>query len=151
MPYAEAIVLITGAADLHDDVIDKTFRKGANLTVMGKFGAPVALLAGDVLLSQGMSQIYKASGQIQVERGDLISDLLMEAISEICDAEASEAQFVKRGFHLSPNDYYSVIRHKAVVPELAMKIGAIIGNGSPENVVSLGANWSSLWNRFCYS
>jgi geranylgeranyl diphosphate synthase type I len=138
MPYAEAIVLITGAADLHDDVIDKTFQKGANLTVMGKFGAPVAILAGDVLLSQGMSQIYKASGQIQTERGNLISDLLMEAISEICDAEASEAQFVKRGFHSLPNDYYSVIRHKAVVPELAMKIGAIIGNGSPKNIISLG-------------
>ncbi len=138
MPYGEAIVLITGGADLHDDVIDKTFQKGANLTVMGKFGAPVAILAGDILLSQGMSQIYKASGQIETKRGDLITNLLMEAILEICESEASETQFVKRGFHLSPNDYYSIIRHKAVVPELAMKMGAIIGNGSPENVISLG-------------
>jgi len=32
MPFSEAIVLVNGAADLHDDVIDKTFRKGANLT-----------------------------------------------------------------------------------------------------------------------
>ena len=40
--------------------------------------------------------------------------------------------------HLSPNEYFLVIRHKAVVPELAMKIGAILGNGSPRNVESLG-------------
>jgi len=39
---------------------------------------------------------------------------------------------------LSPNDYFLVISHKAVVPELAMKIGAILGNGSPRNVESLG-------------
>jgi geranylgeranyl diphosphate synthase type I len=138
MPFAEAIVLITGAADLHDDVIDKTFRKGPNLTVLGKFGAPVAILAGDILLSQGMIQICKESGRIKTEKGDLITNLLMEAILEICAAEASEAQLIKRRLHLSPNKYFLVIRHKAVVPELAMKIGAILGNGSPRNVESLG-------------
>ena len=89
--------MITGAADLHDDVIDKTFRKGANLTVLGKFGAPVAILAGDVLLSQGMLQLCKESGRIETEKGDLITNLLMEAILEICAAEASEAQLIKRG------------------------------------------------------
>lgn len=138
MPFAEAIVLITGAADLHDDVIDKTFRKGPNLTVLGKFGAPVAILAGDILLSQGMIQICKESGRIKTEKGDLITNLLMEAILEICAAEASETQLIKRRLHLSPNKYFLVIRHKAVVPELAMKIGAILGNGSPRNVKSLG-------------
>jgi len=138
MPFAEAIVLITGAADLHDDVIDKTFRKGANLTVMGKFGAPATILAGDILLSQGMTKICKESARIKTEKGDLITNLLMEAILEICNAETSETQLIKRHFNLSPNDYYLVIRHKAVVPELAMKIGAILGNGSPRSVESLG-------------
>ena len=138
MPFAEAIVLITGAADLHDDIINNTFQKGANLTVLGKFGAPVAILAGDILLSQGMSQLCKESGRIETEKGDLITNLLMEAILEICAAEASEAQLIKRHLRLSPNEYYLVIRHKAVVPELAMKIGAILGNGGPRNVESLG-------------
>jgi geranylgeranyl pyrophosphate synthase len=138
MPFSEAIVLVTGAADLHDDVIDKTFRKGANLTVLGKFGAPTAILAGDVLLSQGVSQLCKECGRIGKKKGDLITNLLIEAILEICAAEASEARLIKRGLHLSPNEYYLIIRHKAVVPELAMKIGAIVGNGSPKNVKSLG-------------
>ena len=137
-PFAEAIVLITGAADLHDDVIDKTFRKGANLTVLGKFGAPAAILAGEILLSQGMIQLCTESSRIKTEKGDLITNLLMEAILEICAAEAFEAQLVKRRLHLSPNKYFLVIRHKAVVPELAMKIGAIIGNGSQRNIKFLG-------------
>ena len=82
--------------------------------------------------------ICKESGRIETEKGDLIKHLLMEAILEICDAEASETQLIKRGFNFSPNDYFLVIRNKAVVPELAMKIGAILGNGSPRNVEFLG-------------
>jgi geranylgeranyl diphosphate synthase type I len=138
MLFSEAFVLITSAADLHDDVIDRTFRKGANLTVHGKFGAPVAILAGDILLSQGMTHLCKESGQIETEKGDLINHSLMEAILEICAAEASEALLIKCRLHLSPNEYFSVLRHKAVVPELAMKIGAILGNGSPRNLELLG-------------
>ncbi len=138
MPFAEAIVLITGAADLHDDVIDKTFLKGANPTVLGKFGIHAAILAGDILLSQGIIQICKESNRIEKEKGKLITNLLMEAILEICAAQASETQLIKRHGHLSPNKYLLVIRHKAVVPELAMKIGAILGNGSPRNVEFLG-------------
>ena len=138
MPFSEAIVLITSAADLHDDVIDKTLRKGADLTVLGKFGAPAAILSGDILLSQGMTHLCKEFGRIKTQKRDLITNLLTEAILEICAAEASEAQLMKRRLHLSPNEYYLVIRHKAVVPELAMKIGAILGNGSSRNVESLG-------------
>ena len=138
IPFSEAFVLVTGAADLHDDVIDKTLQKGTNLTVLGKFGAPVSILAGDVLLSQGISQLNEESSRIETEKGDLIKNLLMEAILEICEGEAHEAQLTKRGFHLMPNEYYSVITHKAVVPELAMKMGAIIGNGGPRNIKSLG-------------
>jgi geranylgeranyl pyrophosphate synthase len=123
---------------LHDDVIDKTFQKGANLTVLGKFGAPVSILAGDVLLSQGISQPIEESNRIEMEKSDLIKNLLMEAILEICEGEADEAQLTKRGFNLMPKEYYSVIIHKAVVPELAMKIGAILGNGGPRNIESLG-------------
>src|SRR5665647_614070 len=47
--FGEAIVLLTGAADLHDDVIDKSILKGSNETVFGKFGLNVAILAGDIL------------------------------------------------------------------------------------------------------
>ncbi|MGE5575124.1 MAG: polyprenyl synthetase family protein, partial [Ignavibacteria bacterium] len=75
---------------------------------------------------------------IKTEKGDLIMNLLNEAILEISAAESSEAQLAKRGLHFSPNDYYPIIRHKAVVPELAMKIGAILGNGSPRCIESLG-------------
>ena len=36
-PFGEAIVLISAAADLHDDVIDQSFKKGQKQTVLGKF------------------------------------------------------------------------------------------------------------------
>jgi geranylgeranyl pyrophosphate synthase len=48
-----AVVLLTGAADLHDDIIDKSKRKGNKQTAYGKFDIELVLLTGDMLLFQG--------------------------------------------------------------------------------------------------
>lgn len=138
VPIGEAIVLISSAADLHDDIIDKSLSKGDKQTVLGKFGPSVALLAGDVLLSQGIIQLCRESKRIKTEKGDLINNLLTNAITEICVAEELETQLKECHLDVSPDEYYKVITHKAVVPELTMKIGAILGNGNPRDIASLG-------------
>ena len=61
IPLGEAIVFISAAADLHDDVIDQSFEKGSKQTVSGKFGADVAILAGDILLVEGLRKLYEAT------------------------------------------------------------------------------------------
>src|SRR5665647_1939688 len=48
-PFGEAFVLISSGADLHDDVIDQSVIKGSKQTVLGKFNAATAILAGDIL------------------------------------------------------------------------------------------------------
>ncbi len=136
--FGEAIILISSAADLHDDIIDKSLSKGDKQTVLGKFGLSVTLLAGDVLLSQGIMNLCRESKRIEREKGNLINRLLMDAITEICIAEGLEAQLRERHLDVSPDKYYKVIRHKAVVPELTMKIGAILGNGTPKDIAFLG-------------
>lgn len=138
VPFGEAIVLISTAADLHDDIIDNSSTKGDKQTVFGKFGSDVALLAGDALLSHGILHLCRESKPIKKEKGNLINSLLTDAIAEICVAEELEAQRTKCHLDVSPDEYYEVIRHKAAVPELTMKIGAILGNGSPKDIATLG-------------
>lgn len=137
VPFGEAIVLISAAADLHDDVIDQSFVKGSKQTVLGKFNAGTAILAGDILLVQGFRQLTEAAEIIPKAQGQEIIKLVSEAVFEICTAEALEVQLSHR-FDLKPNEYHEVVRLKAVVPELSMKIGAIIGNSDSKDVKALG-------------
>lgn len=137
IPFGKAIVFITGAADLHDDVIDKSPSKGPKLTVAGKFGEAASLLAGDILLVEGLTQLHNECDLLSKPQAKLIKSLVAEAILEISMAETLEAK-LKGHLDFSPNDYYEVIKLKAVVPELTMKIGAILANAEPEVVEKLG-------------
>jgi geranylgeranyl pyrophosphate synthase len=137
VPFGEAIVLISAAADLHDDVIDQSSVKSQRQTVLGKFNSGTAILTGDILLTEGFRRLTDASESIPKVQSKEIIKLVSEAVIEICTAEALEIKLHRR-FDLTPSEYQEIIRLKAVVPELAMKIGAIVGNGNLENVEALG-------------
>ena len=132
-----AIILIAGAADIHDDVIDQSLAKGAKPTVFGKFGKEVAILAGDVLLAVGLAWLQKECEKISKEQGGKILDIMEQAIVDISQAEAQETR-MRAEKDLSAEAYSDALDLKAVVPELNMRIGAILGNGSAENVKTLG-------------
>ena len=136
-PFGEAIVLISAAADLHDDVIDQSFVKGTKQTVLGKFNAGTAILAGDILLFEGFKRLNEASELIPKTQSKKIMKLVSDAIFEISTAEALETQ-LRGKLDLTPSELHKVIWLKAVVPELAMKIGAILGNGNSKAVKELG-------------
>src|SRR5665647_398735 len=55
-----SIVLLAGAADIHDDIIDNSIMKDSNPTVFGKFGKDIAILAGDALLLKGVYLLHEA-------------------------------------------------------------------------------------------
>jgi geranylgeranyl pyrophosphate synthase len=137
IPFGEAVVLVSAAADLHDDVIDQSSAKGTKQTVLGKFDAGTAILAGDLLLVQGLKELIEATEAVSKKQSKAIINLFSNAISEICIAEALEIQIRKKA-NLTPAELQEVIRLKAVVPELAMKIGAIVGEGNSKAVNHLG-------------
>jgi len=135
--FGEAIVLLTGAADLHDDVIDQSFSKGTNMTVFGKFGSNVTILAGDVLLVEGIKKLHRQENLTNKKFGKKITDLITSAIIEISNAETEEFSLRKKGFQIKPADYQKIIWQKAAVPELSMRVGAILGGDDLETVDSL--------------
>ena len=132
-----AIVLITSAADIHDDIIDQSITKSGKLTVFGKFGKDIALLAGEIFLFKGLTLLHKACQRLDEKQRQAIIELMEQALFEIVSAEAREANF--RGkYDLTPEEYRDIIRMKAVVADITMRIGALLGNGTPEEVDALG-------------
>jgi len=132
--FGEAIVLLTGAADLHDDIIDQSVFKGSNKTVFGKFGSNVTILAGDTLIVEGITKLYRQATLIGKIRGEAVIEAVTSAIFEISKAETFEFKLRNKGFNIKPADYQRIIRQKATVPELAMRMGAILGNGDLETI-----------------
>ena len=134
---AAALILIAGAADIHDDIIDKSARKYSKKTIFGKFGGDVALLAGDALLILGSTFLFRECEKLPKEQRNAILGLVPEALFEISNAEAMETGLMKN-LETTPQEYLKIIRLKSVVPELHCKIGAILGNGKKRDVEILG-------------
>ncbi|MEM2780786.1 MAG: polyprenyl synthetase family protein [Candidatus Bathyarchaeia archaeon] len=133
-----SIVLLAGAADLHDDVIDKSKVKDSNLTVFGKFGKDIAILAGDALLFKGLLLLHKSCEEFPKEQGEAILKLVKQAFFEIGSAEAVEVGYKVDKYNLTPEEYRRIIETKAAVAEACARIGAMLGGGSKKEIDVLG-------------
>jgi len=132
-----ALVLLTGAADIHDDIIDQSETKDSKPTVLGKFGRDIALLVGDALLLKGFTLLSKACKDLPEKQGQRIMELVREAFFEIGIAEAKEASF-RGNWDLVAEEYLDIIRMKAAIADVTARIGAIVGGGSLDEIEALG-------------
>jgi geranylgeranyl diphosphate synthase type II len=132
-----AMVLLAGAADVHDDIIDQSTIKDSKLTVFGKFGKDIAILTGDILLFEGLTILDKACEAFPEDQRKAILELTKRAFFEISSAEAKETKLRAR-IDASPIEYLNLIRAKASVAEAHARIGAIIGGATLEEIERLG-------------
>ncbi|MEM3580280.1 MAG: polyprenyl synthetase family protein [Candidatus Bathyarchaeia archaeon] len=128
-----ALVLLTGAADLHDDIIDGSRYKGSKATIFGKFGVDIALLTGDALLFEGVRLLDVACRDFPKRKGETIKEIIENGFTELGVAEAMEASF-KRDWNTAPEKYLEVLRRKAAVSEATAWTGAIIGNATQPKI-----------------
>jgi geranylgeranyl pyrophosphate synthase len=131
-----ALVLLAGGADIHDDVIDRSLIKGSEQTVFGKFGKDIAILAGDALLLGGVCMLHEACEKLEVTKKKEIFGLVKRAFFEISSAEAAEAGMRGR-IDIPKQQYLDIIHHKVAAGETATRIGALIGDGTTEEVETL--------------
>ncbi len=137
-PVAVSMILISGAIDIHDDIIDESKTKGSRPTVLGKFGRDIALLVGDALLFKGFTLLYKAIEKgISTEKASFILNITKETFFKLGDAEACELRF--RGSQdVTPDEYIHIVKKKAADVEAYTRISAILGDGTPEKVEVFG-------------
>jgi geranylgeranyl pyrophosphate synthase len=127
-----SVVLMTGAADMHDDMIDNTKIKSQRITAYGKFDKDLVLLTGDLLLFQGMALFHKATEKLPSDTRQKVSDLMEQSFFKIGNAIVAEGCF--KGKPVNLTEYRQVIESKGAVAQACAEIGALIGQGKPEDV-----------------
>jgi geranylgeranyl diphosphate synthase type I len=137
IPFAVPLSIISGALDIHDDIIDKSKIKRDRLTVYGKYGEETAILVADALLFKGFTLLHKACTQISTEKATKIMEIIKKMFYELGDAEAMELKLRKR-LDIKSKEYLHIIEKKSADVEALARIGAILGNGSIHEIEMLG-------------
>ena len=138
LDFASAMILVNGAIDIHDDIIDRSKRKDGRPTVYGKFGVETALLVGNALLMKGYTMLaedlYRKFGG---EKAAKVLDVLKKGFFELGEAEALELKFKGR-FDVKPREYLKVMHKKAANVDALMRAGALLGGATNEEIGLLG-------------
>jgi geranylgeranyl pyrophosphate synthase len=75
-----AIIMFTGAFDIHDDIIDKSVEKRRIPTVYGKFGSEIALLLGNAFLIKGFTLFTDSVIKLPKEKQQNASEMLQKLL-----------------------------------------------------------------------
>jgi geranylgeranyl pyrophosphate synthase len=131
--FGAAIVLLAGAADIHDDIIDQSVTKGDKPTVFGKFGKDVALLAGDALLLKSLYLLHDICGSLPKSKSNDILETVKRTFFEISSGEIEEIT-LRGKIDITKQAYLNIVEQKVAAAEATMRIGAIVGNGEEQDI-----------------
>ena len=130
-----AIALIAAAFDIHDDIIDKSELKHGVPTVFGKFGEGAALLLGNAFLIEGFMLLGRSLDELGQGKSKVF-EIMKQSLYEFGNAHASELN-LKKGTGAPPEEYLRIVKMKAASIEGDMRLGALVGGGSQEEVEAL--------------
>jgi geranylgeranyl pyrophosphate synthase len=130
------LLFISAAADIHDDILDRSQNKNGKPTLLGKFGEEIALLVGDRMLFKGMQALHTSGKKIACNKMDHIIDTIDNALVEVSEAHTLELEF-RRNLNPNPNEYFRMIEKKSAILEAHTQIGALVGEGDKKEIESL--------------
>jgi geranylgeranyl pyrophosphate synthase len=135
-PLQAALLFIDATMDIHDDIIDESTSKKNRKTLYGKLGKEATLLLGDAFMVNGFSHMHTALANLPKDKSLLIMEAVRNFLSEIVDAHILEAS-LKGKKKVSPEAYFQVLVKKAADLEGRMRIGSVLGGGSPTETDAL--------------
>jgi len=122
---ATAFELVHSASLVHDDVIDASDSRRGVVTVNGRFGNTVAVLAGDILYAQAFLML---SGNVPIFR------IILDVTKHMCMGEIHQM----RAKEMSEELYLKIIESKtAHLMSASCEVGATLADSSPEVVDAL--------------
>jgi geranylgeranyl pyrophosphate synthase len=146
LQFQAALSMLAAAFDIHDDVIDNSKIKRGKQTVLGKFGKDMAILLGDAFLVRGFTLLFESMTGVYQEKAKNILETLQKSLFELGNAHVRDLD-LKGRMDIGSEEYMEVMRMKAASIEADMKIGAILGGGSGNEVQALerfGKNFGIL-------
>ena len=132
---ALAMALMNLSFCLWDDIVDKTVYKGFVPTVLGKFGEGVTLMIGGLASAKAFSILGEMN--VNETKRQTITKLVWDYWSKLAKAEATNLE-LKRRSDVKPEEKLNVIEMQAVSLEISLKIGAVLGNSSEDEMRCLG-------------
>ncbi len=114
---------------IHDDIMDQAPLRRGKPTLHHLYSLNTAILCGDVLFVKA----YEEMGKIAPEKFHAIFNLFTQTAKEVCEGQQYDLDFETQE-DVSQDAYIEMIRLKtSVLIAASMKIGALIGNASPED------------------
>jgi geranylgeranyl pyrophosphate synthase len=132
-----SLILIRGAMDVHDDIIDQQVIKANTPTLFGKYGRDMSIIVGDLMFYKGLTHLYETVLNLSREEARSIVGLVKDAMFEVGTGVAGEIDF-RGNLNLSPENLMKIITQKSACADACARIGAIFGGGNETEVIALG-------------
>lgn len=136
LPAALAIELGHKASLIRDDLVDGDEYRRGRKTFWAEYGERKAYVMADVLVSMA----YKKISGLHAEPGVVLKiySLISDAYSLMAVGQAKDVLYEKKD-GVSPEEAMNVLYEKtAVLCEMPLKAGAILGGGTPAQIKVLG-------------
>ncbi|MBN1465370.1 polyprenyl synthetase family protein [candidate division KSB1 bacterium] len=115
---------------VHDDIMDKDDMRRGRATVHKKWDANAAILCGDAILIKA----YEALGRTTAVHLSQTLAAFNRGILEVCEGQALDMEFEDRDDVSLDEYFYMIDRKTARLFSLACEIGALLGDGSAEQI-----------------
>jgi geranylgeranyl pyrophosphate synthase len=132
---ALAMCLMNLSFTTWDDIIDNVHSKTFKPTIFGKFGQGITIIIGGIASAKAFAILNDI--KIESEKRKRIIELIWRLASKMATVETSTLRMRAQGT-LSSNKKFWKIKSEAIDLGTCLKIGAIIGNGSNNEINHLG-------------
>ncbi len=126
---AAAVEIVHLFTLIHDDIMDESEERRGLKTVHTVWGIPIAITAGDFLLARAFEMLGS---------GSPASTILASSIQEVCEGQAMDVLMSRRLSSVTEAEYLKMVEKKTgSLMAAAVQIGAMMGEGKPEEVKAL--------------
>ncbi len=135
MPYGVALEILHSFTLIHDDIMDECDTRRGIPAVHAKWGLPMGILAGDTMFAM----LFEILDQLEIDDKTFrsISLDVAKLAREVCEGQYWDMHFEDQK-KIEELQYYHMIERKtATFFEIAMKNGAELGEGEPQQVKKL--------------
>jgi geranylgeranyl diphosphate synthase type I len=140
LPVAAGVELAHVASLIHDDIIDQGVLRRNVEAAHVKYGFPVAIITGDMLIIKNFCAIAKSAqvNGVSPEQVVRVLEVSSQAGITLCEGESMDMEFMNR-YDITEEECLEMYRKKTSIGFSAPLImGGIIGGGTNAEVEALG-------------